>query len=482
MVGRSLPSGKREAFDPGADHDNTGYSIEVCMQVYRAEYALLPTGVRQNVRIHVADRQIVGVAEGPVGDASEIKIKGLALPGMANVHSHAFQRAMAGLAEWDAGGRDNFWSWREAMYRFAERLDPDSQLAIARFLYVEMLKAGYTAVGEFHYLHNQPGGSAYAPAPAMMDAIAQAANESGIALTLLPTLYMQGGVDGRPLSERQRRFGKSVDELLVMRSAMRGKPGVTQLGLALHSLRAVPSDAIRDAIAGVEATTPIHIHAAEQTGEVEETVAQLNARPVEYLLDTFGVDRRWCLVHSTHLSSGEIARLAQSGAVAGLCPNTEANLGDGIFPLESFLASNGRLAIGGDSHIGVDPAEELKAMEYSQRLALRRRNVAASAPQPHTAARLWSLAASGGAQALGLGAGAIAPGARADLVVIDTDHISLASRDGEQALDSYVFVAGKGAVRDVMVGGEWAVKNGHHWQEDAAAKDYRAAVTRILSV
>jgi formimidoylglutamate deiminase len=451
------------------------------MQVYRAEYALLPTGVKENVQIHVAGRQIVGVTAGSAGDATEIKIKGLVLPGMANVHSHAFQRAMAGLAEWDAGGRDNFWSWREAMYRFAERLDPNSQLAIARFLYVEMLKAGYTAVGEFHYLHNQPGGSAYAPAPAMMDAIAQAANESGIALTILPTLYMQGGVDGRPLSERQRRFGESVGELLAMRAAMRDKPGVTQLGVALHSLRAVPSDAIRDALAGVEAASPIHIHAAEQTGEVDETVAQLTARPVEYLLDTFGADRRWCLVHSTHLSAGEVVRLAKSGAVAGLCPSTEANLGDGIFALEPYLAASGRLAVGGDSHIAVDPAEELKAMEYSQRLSLRRRNVAANAAQPHTAARLWSLAASGGAQALGLGAGAVAAGSRADLVVIDTGHISLAGRDGEQALDSYVFVAGKNAVRDVMVAGAWVVKDRHHADEDAAARNYRAAVARVLT-
>ena len=199
------------------------------------------------------------------------------------------------------------------------------------------------------------------------------------------------------------------------------------------------------------------------------------------MLDTFGVDRRWCLVHSTHLSSGEIGRLAKSGAVAGLCPNTEANLGDGIFPLKSFLASDGRFAIDGDVAVAVDPAEELRAMEYSQRLTLRRRNVAASSAQPHTAARLWSLAAAGGAQALGLGAGAIVAGARADLIAIDTDHISLAGRDGEQALDSYVFVAGRSTVRDVMVGGAWVVTDRHHAREDDSARDYRAAVSRILS-
>ena len=451
------------------------------MLVYRADYALLPTGVKKDVQIHVQDRQIVGVSEESARGANEIELDGLVLPGMANVHSHAFQRAMAGLAEWDAGGRDNFWSWREAMYRFAERLDPETQLAIARFLYIEMLKAGYTAVGEFHYLHNQPGGAPYAPAGAMMEVIAQAAHESGIALTLLPTLYMQGGVDGRALSERQRRFGKSVEELLTVRAALRRKSGVAQMGLALHSLRAVPPAAMREAITGVEAASPIHIHAAEQIGEIDEAVETLKARPVEWLLRELGVDARWCLVHSTHLNETEVVGLARSGAVAGLCPSTEGNLGDGIFALDAYLSEGGRLAIGGDSHVAVDPAEELKAMEYSQRLSLRRRNVAASSAQPHTAARLWSLAAAGGAQALGLGAGAIVAGARADLVVIDTDHISLAARDGATALDSYVFIAGKSAVRDVMVGGTWVVGDRRHAQEELVATAYRAAVTHVLS-
>jgi formimidoylglutamate deiminase len=451
------------------------------MQTYFFDHALLPEGVRDNVRITVTEGHITEVANDGAVSSRDIAVRGLVLPGMANVHSHAFQRAMAGLAEWDAGGKDNFWSWREAMYRFAERLDPTSQLAIARFLYVEMLKAGYTGVGEFHYLHNMPGGAPYAPATAMMDAIARAAHESGIALTLLPTLYMQGGVDRRPLSQRQKRFGKSVEELLGMRAAMRGKPGVTAIGLALHSLRAVPPAAMREAVAGVEPDSPIHIHAAEQVGEIDEALAALAARPVDYLLREFAVGRRWCLVHSTHLSESETDGLATSGAIAGLCPTTEGNLGDGIFALERYLGGGGHLAIGGDSHICVDPAEELKALEYSQRLTLRRRNVAASSREPHTAARLWSLAACGGAQALGLGAGAIAAGARADLVVIDTGHVSLAGRNAQQALDSYVFVAGKSAVRDVMVGGTWVVKGGHHAAEDAAARDYRATVARILS-
>jgi formimidoylglutamate deiminase len=450
------------------------------MQYYFADHALLPDGVCNGVRIAVVDGVIRSAEVGAAAEGDQ-PIRGLVLPGMANVHSHAFQRAMAGLAEWDAGGRDNFWSWREAMYRFAERLDPDAQLAIARFLFIEMLKAGYTSVGEFHYLHNQPGGLAYSPPTAMAEAIALAAAESGIALTLMPTLYVTGGVDGRALSERQKRFGKTVSELLSLREAMRGKPGVTQLGLALHSLRAVPPALMREAIAGVEASSPIHLHAAEQTGEVDEAIAKFGTRPIDYILTQFPVDQRWCFVHATHMNTRETRALAESGAVAGLCPTTEANLGDGIFRLTEFSSARGRIAIGGDSHIAVDPAEELKALEYSQRLLHRRRNVAASAGQPQTAARLWVEAARNGAQVLGLDAGEIAMGKRADLIVVDTEHVSLAGRDGHQALASYVFVTGRRAVRDVMVAGAWLVRDRHHAREDAAASAYRAAASKILS-
>jgi formimidoylglutamate deiminase len=449
------------------------------MDTYFAAHALLEGGARSGVRITVVDGVIVTVEEATL-QAGDTSLNGLVLPGMANVHSHAFQRAMAGLAEWDAGGSDNFWSWREAMYRFAERLSPETQLAVARFLFIEMLKAGYTSVGEFHYLHNQPGGAAYAPAGAMAEAIAMAAAESGIALTMMPTLYVTGGTDGRALSARQKRFGKTVDELLALRESLRGKAGVTQLGLALHSLRAVPPALMKEAIAGVDSASPIHIHAAEQPGEIDESITAFGKRPVEFLLDTFAIDRRWCFVHATHMNEAETRALAQSGAVAGLCPTTEANLGDGIFPLPGFLEAGGRIAIGGDSHIGVDPAEEIKALEYSQRLLHRRRNVAASSAVPHTAARLWREAARHGAAVLGLKAGAIEVGMRADLVVIDTNHVSLAARSGAQLLDSYVFAGGRSAVRDVMVGGRWVVEGGRHAGEDKAVIEYRKAVGRMM--
>jgi formimidoylglutamate deiminase len=450
------------------------------MATYHAEHALVDGGVRSGVRITVVDGLIAAV-EDAAAQTDDVRIAGLVLPGMANVHSHAFQRAMAGLAEWDAGGKDNFWSWREAMYRFADRLDPASQLAIARFLFVEMLKAGYTSVGEFHYLHNQPGGAAYASSAAMAEAIAQAAHETGIALTLMPTLYVTGGADGRALSHRQTRFGKTVDELLSLRSSVRGLAGVTQVGLALHSLRAVPTPLMHEAIAGIEAMSPIHIHAAEQPGEVDEALSAYGKRPVDYLLSTFEVNRRWCFVHATHMDDAETGALAASGAVAGLCPTTEGNLGDGIFPLPAFLAAGGRIAIGGDSHVSVDPAEELKALEYSQRLLHRRRNVAASGAVPNTAQRLWWAAALNGAQVLGLDGGEIAAGRRADLIVIDREHVSLAGRDAAEALGTYVFVAGRGAVRDVMVSGHWVVRNGKHAFEESAMASYRACMRAFAS-
>lgn len=449
------------------------------MPIYRADAALLPDGIARDVRFAVTDGRIVDVAPGAPAEKDEQRITGLVLPGMANVHSHAFQRAMAGLAEWDAGGKDNFWSWREAMYRFAEQLDPDAQRAIAKFLYIEMLKAGYTSVGEFHYLHNRPDGRAYAPPSAMAAAIADAAAETGIALCLLPTLYMRGGCDGRPLSARQRRFGRTVDELLAIASSLKGYPGIVSIGLGLHSLRAVAPDAMRAAIGGMAVDGAIHIHAAEQVGEIAETVAAYGSRPVEYLLDNFDVGRRWCFVHATHMTPDETLRLARSGAVAGLCPTTEANLGDGLFPLTEYLEAEGHIAIGGDSHVGVDPAEELRLMDYVQRLALRRRNIAATLKEPHTARRLWSAAALGGARALSLQTGAIQAGLRADLVVLDAGHPSFAGRDAVQMLDTHVFVAGRDAVRDVMVAGRWVVKDRRHDAEDAATAQWRKTLEKL---
>jgi formimidoylglutamate deiminase len=426
------------------------------------------------------------------------------LPGMPNLHSHAFQRAMAGLAERRgkpgstgapaSGGerpeaaihgtapeQDNFWSWRETMYAFAAAIGPEDLKAVAAQLYVEMLKAGYTQVCEFHYLHHRPDGGPYMPPEAMSLALIEAAREAGIALTLLPVLYMRGGFDGRPLGARQRRFGHEVDAYLRLLESLRAyQADDLRVGIALHSLRAVPEDAMQAVLASELAQEgPIHIHIAEQLGEVQDCLAIRGARPVEWLLDHVKVDKRWCLVHATHLSDGETARLARSGAVAGLCPTTEANLGDGLFRLADYLDAGGTLGIGSDSHISVSPVEELRWLEYGQRLATRHRNIAARHEGASVANTLWRAALAGGAQAAGLPVGALQAGHRADLLVLDDGSPLLAARESPALLDSFVFAGNTPLVRDVMCGGRWVVRGFRHHDEDRIAQRYRETVRRL---
>jgi len=425
------------------------------------------------------------------------------LPGMPNLHSHAFQRAMAGLAE--RKGRtetraliperedrkaamhdrtfqqDSFWSWRETMYAFAAALGPDELKAIAAQLYVEMLKAGYTQVCEFHYLHHQPDGMPYAQPEAMSLALIEAAREAGIALTLLPVLYMSGGFDGRALTSRQRRFGHEVGGYLrLLESLRRLENEDVRVGIALHSLRAVPEQAMRDVLASDTAKgCPIHIHIAEQIGEVQDCLATRGARPVEWLFDHADVDAHWCLVHATHLTEAETARLARSGAVAGLCPTTEANLGDGLFPLAAYLDAHGTLGIGSDSHISISPVEELRWLEYGQRLSSGHRNVAAREQGASVGETLWRAALQGGAQASGLPIGELRNGARADMIVLDETAPLLAARDSRSVLDSFLFAGNIPLVRDVMCGGEWVVRDFHHRDEERIAARYRSTVARL---
>ncbi|KRE94965.1 N-formimino-L-glutamate deiminase [Frateuria sp. Soil773] len=405
------------------------------------------------------------------------------LPGMPNLHSHAFQRAMAGLAERRGPGDDSFWTWRETMYAFAAAIGPDELQAIAAQLYVEMLKAGYTQVCEFHYLHHQPDGTPYAQPEAMSLALVEAAREAGIALTLLPVLYMSGGFDGRPLAARQRRFGHDVSGYVRLLETLRRHEGDDlRVGIALHSLRAVPEEALRSVLATSAAKDgPIHIHIAEQIGEVQDCLAIRGARPVEWLLDHAEVDARWCLVHATHLTGHEASRLARSGAVAGLCPTTEANLGDGLFPLADYLDAGGTLGVGSDSHISVSPVEELRWLEYGQRLASRHRNIAARHAGDSVAETLWRAALRGGARASGLPVGRLAEGARADLIVLDEQAPLLAARDARSCLDSFVFAGNAPLVRDVMCGGRWQVRDYRHRDEERIAARYRAVVERLAA-
>lgn len=405
------------------------------------------------------------------------------LPGMPNLHSHAFQRAMAGLAERRSKADDSFWSWRETMYAFAAAINPDQLKAIAAQLYVEMLKAGYTHVCEFHYLHHQPDGTPYAQPEAMSLALIEAAREVGIGLTLLPVLYMSGGFDGRALTARQRRFGHTVQSYLQLLQALRAhEDEQIRVGIALHSLRAVPEQALAEVLASPLAQAcPIHIHIAEQIGEVQDCLAIRGARPVEWLFDHAQVDAHWCLVHATHLTEAETTQLARSGAVAGLCPTTEANLGDGLFPLARFLDGGGALGIGSDSHISISPVEELRWLEYGQRLLSRHRNIAARQQGDSVGETLWRAALAGGLRASGLPAAELGDGARADLIALDDSSPLLAARDTRSMVDSFVFAGNTPLVRDVMVAGRWQVRDFQHRDEAAIAVRYRAAVEALAT-
>ncbi len=453
-------------------------------QILFADYAWLAAGWQQAAALRVVDGRI------EPGDAAAggVRVGRYVVPGMPNLHSHAFQRAMAGLAERRslggdgeaAAANDSFWTWREVMYAFAGRIGPDELQAIAAQLYVEMLKAGYTQVCEFHYLHHAPDGRAYADPAQMSLALIEAAREAGIGLTLLPTLYMSGGFDGRALTPRQRRFGHEVDAFLALVERLRAlESPLLRVGLALHSLRAVPPAAMREVLASEPARSgPIHIHIAEQLGEVQDCLALRKARPVEWLLDHAAVDARWCLVHATHLTAAETRRLAATGAVAGLCPTTEANLGDGLFPLRSWLDAEGVFGIGSDSHISVSPVEELRWLEYGQRLVSHHRNVAASAASPSTGQLLLARALAGGAQASGVELARLDRG-RADLVVLDDSAALLAGRDCASVVDSWLFAGNCNLVRDVMVGGHWRVRDFHHRDEARIAARYRTVVEAL---
>ena len=411
---------------------------------------------------------------------------GPVLPGMPNLHSHAFQRAMAGLTEHWGSPTDSFWTWRYLMYRFVERLNPDHIGAIARQLYVESLKGGYTAVAEFHYLHNAPDGRRYDDPAETSHQILSAALDTGIALTHLPVLYAYGGFGDVPLGDAQKRFRTDPDMVLQVGETVlthaRSEPSIT-VGAAAHSLRAAPPALIKELLAGLhtrDPNAPIHIHIAEQVKEVEDCLFWSGKRPVALLSEEVDLNATWCLVHATHLEDEENAIIAGSGAVAGLCPTTEANLGDGLFPFPQYLGRDGAYGIGSDSHVCRDAAEELRLLEYGQRLFRQARNITADEANPATGAALWRASAIGGARACGMPAGALEVGKRADLIVLDGSHHDLTARSGDTVVDTLVFGGAKDLIRDVMVAGRWVVTEGRHPQEDAIAATYRQVLQTIL--
>lgn len=471
---------------------------------YLAPSALLPDGWATNVRFRVGpDGMLSGVDSGDADSGATVSgatlLSGPVIPGVPNVHSHAFQRAMVGLAESSSPGAvtdptltirdssgpmtDSFWSWRALMFAFLDLLGPEDVQIIAAQLYVEMLEAGYTSVAEFHYLHNQVGGARYDDPAEMGRRIVAAAAETGIGLTLLPTLYRRGGFSDEVLAPGQLRFVLDPDELIEMRDRLRSDAvDPIRIGLALHSLRAVSPTDLDQVVASVlnsDALAPIHIHIAEQVREVESSVSSCGATPVEWLFDHVDVDSRWTLIHATHTTPTELARIASSHAVVGLCPTTEANLGDGYFRLAEFLASGGVFAIGSDSHISVDPREELRWLEYHERLRGACRNVVMHPDSGSIGRGLLEHAYRGGAQSVARPVGRLAPGARADWVVLDPSHPTLVGRDRDQLLNGWVFAGNRSPILETWVGGHRLVEEGHHRHREEIAERFRRVIRKI---
>ena len=452
-----------------------------------AEHALLPGGWARDVLLQWDGAgRLTGVAPRSAAGAAP-RAAGPVIPGMPNLHSHAFQRAFAGLTEYRAQAQDSFWSWRDLMYRFAARITPESLQAIGTWLYVEMLEAGYSSVCEFHYVHHDQGGRPYADDATLSLALLRAAQDVGIGITLLPVLYQTSGFGNKPPRADQARFIRSTDSMLSLleRLAPATQAQGAALGLAPHSLRAVPPDSLRVAIEGLtalDARAPIHIHVAEQTQEVQDCIAWSGQRPVQWLLEHAPVDARWCLVHATHMTPAEYQGAARSGAVAGICPSTEANLGDGVFDMPQWRQHGGAWGVGSDSHACVNAAEELMLLEYSQRLALRQRNVLAVPAQPQVGTALWLAAVQGGAQASGRAVAGLAVGQQADLAVLDASHVALAGLPVDALLSAHVLGSSRSsALHGLWTGGVQRLAGGRHALHDAAARAFVAARAALIA-
>jgi len=447
-----------------------------------AKQAKLSTGWASNVRVTHVDGRITDISVDQSPQPADVCIDTL-LPALGNLHSHSFQRAMAGMTEYRMAGKDSFWTWRDLMYRFTANLTPEHIEAIAAFVFLEMQEAGYASVGEFHYLHHRPGGTPYDDLGELSGRIASAAAATGIGLTHLPVLYTYGGAGQVPLQDGQARFGNSVDRFndLVARAqdAVGQLPADCRVGIAPHSLRATSPDDLKSVLAA-HGDGPVHIHIAEQPREVEDIFAWLGARPVEWLLENVDVAQNWCLIHATHMTAQETLNMAKSGAVAGLCPVTEANLGDGPFNGPSYLEAGGAFGLGSDSNVLISLTEELRTLEYSQRLRDVARNVMVVG-EGSVGETLYMGAAKGGAQALGRGAGEIAVGELADVVAIDSSAPALCALRQDQLLDGLVFAAKDDVVTDVWSAGRHAVQSGRHIKRDAIVSAYKDAMKSLMA-
>ncbi|EAR21009.1 formimidoylglutamate deiminase [Nitrococcus mobilis] len=453
------------------------------MQPLYAEQALLPDGWARRVRLTLDCSGIIRQIERNAAPHGARRLPGPAIPGMANAHSHAFQRLLAGLTEVADCPDDNFWTWREALYRVANRLSPEQLETVTRYAYLEMLRGGYTSVAEFHYLHHQPDGHAYANREELGECILAAA-DVGIRLTLLPVLYTYSDFGGQAPAPAQRRFINDVAGYLSLYDALNraiGEHSLVVLGPAFHSLRAVTQIQVRSVLEALPQTEIIHMHIAEQRREVEACRAWSGQRPVEWLLERFALDERWCLIHATHVNAAECTRLAWQGTIVGLCPTTEANLGDGVFPAEAFLQAGGRFGIGSDSQVSISVTEELRWLEYGQRLRAERRNRLWSPAQRSVGENLYARAADGGSRAIGQPVGTIALGRGADLIVLDADHPMLAGCPPEHLLNRWLFAGDKQLIREVWVAGTRALSDGHHPREREITAAFRRVARQLLN-
>jgi formimidoylglutamate deiminase len=449
------------------------------MSALFARHALLPDGWRKDVLIEWdAAGDITAVTAG--ASATGAQFVEYALPGMINLHSHSFQRALGGRTERAGDSKDSFWTWRDLMYRFARNITPEHIEAIAAQLFSECLRHGYTSICEFHYVQRAPDGAMY-PRPAeTAERVIAAARLAGIGVTMLPVLYSYSGFGESPLKPEQKRFKTDAQDVLRVIEALEPlRDAQTEVGVAPHSLRAASVGQIEEVLATLPAARPVHIHIAEQQAEVQQSLDFSGRRPVQWLLDQVAVDERWCLIHATHLVAEEVDGIARSGAVAGLCPTTEANLGDGLFPLEPFLAAGGRFGIGSDSHVSQSAVEELRWLEYGQRLQHQRRNVAVSADERNVGDFLWQGALRGGAQAAGRPVGALATGRRADVIVLDDGHPNMFGLALDEVLGSFVFSGNDNLVKDVMVGGRWVVRNQQHEAQQAIVARFKQTLAEL---
>ena len=465
------------------------------MAIYRLQSAYLPQGWTHDVLVTVSAQGIITAIDAhasveptaarPAAATPAERVTGLVIPGMPNAHSHAFQRAMAGNAEFRLSARDSFWSWRQAMYSLANRIGPEELRIVATQLFVEMLKAGYTSVAEFHYLHRPSSEVQYAGANLLWEAIGNAAATAGIGLTFLPTLYQSSDFGGAPLKPEQARFALQTDAFLRaieerVGAERRGGVSTLRTGAAFHSLRAVPLEQLRQAahaLRAIDASMPVHIHVAEQSLEVSACERATGRRPIQLLLEQELLTQHWCVVHATHATAEELQGLAAVNAAVCVSISTEANLGDGLFDTARFFKSSGRLCIGSDSQSTVSPAEELRWLEYQQRLRTKRRVVLATKDESHVGTRLWHGAALDGARAIGQPVGTIAVGCRADWLVLDASHPAMAGAAADTAFDRLLFAGADKAIRDVMVAGRWVVKDHLH----AADHELRGDFTRAMN-